>query len=253
IKTLIQRWNIYKYRFLPWVAVNLSRGDIIPIAQDKLISDDDILQQLIVTFTALKERYNRSPIDKAEVVVNNVLGFQIGQKSSSIKEAGSGVFVTKGNVNTGQVVALYPGTVYLPSDSKFFQSLGNQFMFKCSDNRYIDGKGTGLSKSIFVSCANRDRIGLYEACDTTWIKNTCSCPLNVGQYVNNHTKTKSANVQYQEFDFTSDFPLELRKYIPNVNFDSATDPNFLRSIALISTRDIHSGEELLSSYFTVSH
>ncbi|XP_002130104.2 SET domain-containing protein 9 [Ciona intestinalis] len=250
IKQIIQRWNAYKYRFLPWLALNLNRGDIISITENKLTTDENILEQLQVLFSALEK--NQGAGLNPNHVVENICGFQIAQQSSSIKEAGTGVFVSKGTVSKGQVVALYPGTVYLPADSKFFQSLGNQFMFKCSDNLYIDGKDSGISKSVFTSCSNRDRIGFLEACDISWIKGNFACPLNVGQYVNNHNKSNPANVQYQEFDFAQDFPRNLYRFIPNINFDCTAQLNFVRSVALIATRDIHSGEELLSSYFTIS-
>ena len=41
-------------------------------------------------------------------------GFRLDVQPSSIEGAGTGVFVREGHVSPGQIVALYPGTVYQP-------------------------------------------------------------------------------------------------------------------------------------------
>lgn len=105
------------------------------------------------------------------------------------------------------------------------------------------------------SSAGRDQIGPYLLCDTTWLTNDPQNPLAVGQYVNNRTKNKPANVAYQEVDI----PLQsvapkLWKYLPNVWYSSgniAGENSFLRIIALVSVCKICEGDEVLSSYFTV--
>ena len=56
-----------------------------------------------------------------------------------------------------------------------------------------------------------------------------------------------------EVDLPSQFPLHLRKFLPNVNFESSAidGERPLRLVVLIAVRDIVEGEELLSSYFTI--
>lgn len=67
---------------------------------------------------------------------------------------------------------------------------------------------------------------------------------------------------YKELDIPLTFPLELFKYIPNVNFNppdfsDANDDDeskeqiiVVRSVLLLAVRDIKKDEELFSSYFT---
>lgn len=107
------------------------------------------------------------------------------------------------------------------------------------------------------SNARRDQIGPYQLCDTTWLGDEPVNPLAVGQYVNNQTKNVPANVAYQELDipFQSIAP-KLWKNLPNVWYSSgniACENAFLRTVALVSVREINEGEEVFSSYFTMVH
>ena len=113
----------------------------------------------------------------------------------------------------------------------------------------------------FRSCAGREHMGAFPACDVSWLTNTKLNPLAVGQIVNNHTSKDGANVAYQELDLDGNFPTHLLQYIPNINFaptpthdtyedDDACNVAPRRTVLLIATRDIYEGEELLSSYFT---
>ena len=43
----------------------------------------------------------------------------------------------------------FAGTVYLPHEPLFLQSLRNPFVFRCADGVMIDGNHRGLSKWIF--------------------------------------------------------------------------------------------------------
>ena len=47
-----------------------------------------------------------------------------------------------------------------------------------------------LSSFSYRSCSQRDRIGPYESCDSTWLTPFPVNPLAVGQYVNNQSKRK---------------------------------------------------------------
>lgn len=100
-------------------------------------------------------------------------------------------------------------------------------------------------------------MGPYLFCDTTWLEDAPHNPLAVGQYVNNRPKKVSANVAYQEVDipFKSIAP-DLWKYLPNVWYGTdnvASENSFLRTVALVSVREINKEEEVFSSYFTVIH
>lgn len=76
-------------------------------------------------------------------------GYYIDRHHSNIPGAGKGVFVTDGVVRRGQVVALYPGTLYYPGERLLVQSLWNPFILRCSDGVMVDGRDTGLSRSIY--------------------------------------------------------------------------------------------------------
>lgn len=89
--------------------------------------------------------------------------------------------------------------------------------------------------------------------DTSWLTEYSVNPMNVGQYVNNENSKNPANVFYHEVDLPDSFPLNLLKFVPNVNYQSvATDgERDLRIVVLIALRDIGQGEELFSSYITL--
>ncbi|NXS07601.1 SETD9 protein, partial [Neodrepanis coruscans] len=58
LRALRWRWGCYKYRFVPWVAINLRRQRrtlrYVPEgSQDKIISDEDVFETLLKTFKAL--------------------------------------------------------------------------------------------------------------------------------------------------------------------------------------------------------
>ncbi|GFR61476.1 SET domain-containing protein 9 [Elysia marginata] len=189
-------------------------------------------------------------------VMKECSGFCVERTQSILPSGGRGVCVTDGFVPKHCVTSLYPGLIYQPHDPVFFQSIGNHFIFRCIDGILVDGNDAGLSKSLFKSCMRRDSLWPLPACDESWLTDTPVCPLNVGQYVNNHNKKYPANVAYQEFSVPYDFPFHLRQYLP-VNFyssilnvpENVTRP--LKIVALISLEEIHNGQELFSSYFTL--
>lgn len=234
--------------------------------QDKIIPDSKVLEHLITVLHALHNNEQNLQICKTPFseekktclgVMCNALGYEIRRLDSTISGAGRGVFVTKGTIPAGSLVALYPGTIYWPHEPILLQSIKNPFIFRCVDGMLIDGHDKGLSKIIYRSNAKRDQIGSYLLCDTSWLDDEPQNPLAVGQYVNNRSKKMTANVAYQEVDipFRSIAP-KLWKYLPNVWYGSgniATENAFLRTVALVSIREIHKDEEIFSSYFTVIH
>jgi len=258
VLALISRLKIklggYKHRSVPWLFFNWNKRLVKRISakdNEDFDKEDVHLQIMQQLFESLNESCD------TQSVVKNELGFNIRKQKSSIAGAGDGVFVISGKVEALSLVAFYPGTVYYPMEPKFFQSLGNSFILKCLDGVMIDGKDNGISKRIFRSASARDKIGSYASCDCSWLTNDLMNPLSMGQYINNATKDSLANVTYQEVDVPISFPLQLRKYIPNVHFtprqlndDVDKGDRFVRTVILIALRDIYAGEELFSSYLT---
>ncbi|XP_057258656.1 SET domain-containing protein 9 isoform X1 [Pezoporus wallicus] len=291
LRGLRRRWDSYKYRFVPWLALNLRRKRrtlryVPESSQDKIISDEDVFETLLKIFKALfindfsrqahilaflpeiKHKYLElltaeqklskvhscnhlnQHVFSPEEVLFNTLGFVVSRDRSSLVSAGSGVFVTRGFVPKGTVVSMYPGTVYRKHEPIFFQSLGNPFIFRCIDGVLIDGNDKGLSRSVYRSCCRRDQLGPFQMSDESWLTAAPQNPLAVGQYVNNCSHEKAANVCYQEFDVPAYFPIELKQYLPNIVYSHDIE-SLLRCIVLVTLRDIKQGEELFSNYYTV--
>nr|XP_045596485.1 SET domain-containing protein 9-like [Procambarus clarkii] len=188
-------------------------------------------------------------------------GFHIYRAPSCL--GGTGVFVMTNResdvaVQRGQLVALYPGAIYLPFQPIFIQSINNPFIFRCIDGILVDGHDKRISKYLFRSCVNRDRVGSFPIADTTWLTDYPANPLNVGQYVNNQSTGHPSNVAYQEITLQpGDIPLQERQYLPNMWYSLPQGTPVadipLRTVTLVATRDILAGEELFSDYFTIIH
>nr|XP_012631115.1 SET domain-containing protein 9 isoform X4 [Microcebus murinus] len=203
----------------------------------------------------LENRHQQQNILKPEEILYKTLGFSVSRATSSLISAGKGVFVTKGLVPKGAVVSMYPGnstisTVYQKYEPIFFQSIGNPFIFRCLDGVLIDGNDKGISKVVYRSCDGRDRLGPLKMSDSTWLTSEIHNPLAVGQYVNNCSNDRAANVCYQEFDVPAFFPIELKQYLPNIAY-SYDKQSPLRCVVLVALRDINQGEELFSNYYTI--
>ncbi|XP_036878202.1 SET domain-containing protein 9 isoform X2 [Manis javanica] len=284
LQGLWQRWRRYKYRFVPWIALNLSHNPrtlryVPEESKDKVISDEDVLGTLLKVFQSLfindlnkqsdlltmlpepvkskyqdllsvqrprvellEYRHQQQNIFKPEEILYKTLGFSVARATSSLISAGRGVFITKG---------LAPkGTVYQKYEPIFFQSIGNPFIFRCLDGILIDGNDKGISKVVYRSCNGRDQLGPLKMSDSTWLTSEIHNPLAVGQYVNNCSNDRAANVCYQEFDVPEVFPLELKQYLPNIAY-SCDKQSALRCVVLVALRDIEQGEELFSNYYTI--
>lgn len=279
-RTLLRRfqdkWKSYRHRFVPWVVLNLSKNqktlrEVTESSKDKLVPDEEVSQSLLKLFGVLlkSQRANHIEADFFQQVTSEKdqdggdttcvhdamlqsLGFCIDRKPSTLPFGGTGVFVTRGFVPKGVTVAMYPGTIYQPYEPILLQSIRNPFVFRCIDGVLVDGKDEGLSKMVFKSCSGRDRIGPFVTSDTSWLTTCPQNPLAVGQYVNNCSNHRPANVCYQEYDVPHRFPMELRQYLPNVNYSQGTQ-RLLRCVVLVSLRDITEGEELFSNYYTIVH
>lgn len=256
--------------------LNLSRNEktlrqVAERSKDKLVPDDEVSRSLLSLFTALLRIQGLNPPQPrslstprvtsgedvrgghcAQDAMLRTLGFCIARRPSSLPSAGTGVFVCEGFVPQATTVAMYPGTVYQPYQPILLQSIRNPFVFRCIDGVLVDGNDRGLSRVVFRSCSGRDRLGPFSMSDTSWLTDRPSNPLAVGQYVNNCSNHKSANVCYQEYDLPEQFPIELHQFLPNVNYSQEAGRP-LRCVVLVSLRDITAGEELFSNYYTIVH
>ncbi|KAM9321989.1 SET domain-containing protein 9 [Pholidichthys leucotaenia] len=283
LQRFLNSWRSYRHRFVPWVVLNLSKNEktlreVEESTKDKLVPDEQVSRSLLRLFRLLfrnhggtlykvpwaahdhfpqqvtKEEDGRDGAYRAcgQDAMFRCLGFCIDRRPSSLPSAGTGVFVTKGFVPKGTTVAMYPGTVYQPYEPILLQSISNPFVFRCIDGILIDGNDRGISRMVFRSCSDRDRMGPFQMSDTTWLTDRPRNPLAVGQYVNNCSSERPANVCYQEYDVPQGFPMELRQYLPNVNY-SQDSHRPLRCVVLVSLRDIRAEEELFSNYYTIVH
>lgn len=279
LKGLLNRWKSYRHRFVPWVVLNLSKNEktlrqVSERSKDKLVPDEEVSQRLLGLFRVLLRSHgaNHGELPAARThfpgqvageedqcggkpgcgddAMLQSLGFCIDRKCSTLPFAGTGVFVTRGFVPRGSTVAMYPGTVYQAYEPILLQSIRNPFLFRCIDGVLVDGNDKGISKMVFRSCSGRDRLGPFMMSDTSWLTASPQNPLAVGQYVNNCSNDWPANVCYQEYDVPDTFPIELRQFLPNVNYSLDTQRP-LRCVVLVSLRDITAGEELFSNYFTI--
>ncbi|KAJ8664162.1 hypothetical protein O0I10_000441 [Lichtheimia ornata] len=199
--------------------------------------------------TRLLTTIHSSPCHPNETLEKK-LGFSVHTRASTIAGAGQGVFL-RGQCDAGQVVCLYPGTVYQPFEPLLFVSIANSYILKCFDGIFVDGKKTGLSGSVYRSLYHKENWpGAIQTSDATWMEdNELNNPLAIGQIVNNGSKHHLPNVQYHEVDLPPSFPIELRQYIPNIYW-SGHDPltQNTRVVALVSTRKIKDNDELFSTY-----
>ncbi|XP_026169626.1 SET domain-containing protein 9 [Mastacembelus armatus] len=281
LEAFLNKWKSYRHRFVPWVVLNLSKNEktlrhVRERWEDKLVPDEEVTRSLLKLFTVLLRSYGANGGELPAVhtgflkqaaseewqpgedpdcghgAMLQSLGFCIDRKPSTLPFAGTGVFVTKGFVPKGATVAMYPGTVYQAYEPILLQSIRNPFVFRCIDGVLIDGNDRGISKMVFKSCSGRDRVGPFMMSDTSWLTANPQNPLAVGQYVNNCSNERPANVCYQEYDVPDRFPIRLRQYLPNVNYSLDTHRP-LRCVVLVSLRDITAGEELFSNYYTIVH
>ncbi|KAG0001452.1 SET domain-containing protein 9 [Entomortierella chlamydospora] len=135
-----------------------------------------------------------------------------------------------------------------------------------SASKEVRGTAISSTKGTTITKAGDGAVGSYI------IKN----PLAVGQIINNGTTQFPPNVRYQELDIrTRDCPLELQEFLPNIWYSddwhahdhdhdevdtvgeetaadwsnrSQSDLDHLRTVVLVTTREVKEGEELYSTY-----
>ena len=259
-------WKNYKYRFTPWLAINLAdKAKKLEPSQhwDQSLMKEELLKLLSEFQTPNESMIFRDSRDRRtnfaqchcrnQEVLLEQFGFQLEIKCSKLPNGGQGVFIKNGLVPKGKIVCLYPGLIYKPYNPILLASIRNAYIFRCTDGSMIDGKSKGLSKTMFKSIHGRDRLyGFKPMCDISWIHVEYQYhvnPLNIGQIVNNQSSQFKANVMYEELDIHCDSFVEVLSLLPNINYDSLHRD--LRIVPLIATRDIQPGEELYSTYFSI--
>nr|ACO10644.1 C5orf35 [Caligus rogercresseyi] len=238
-------WKNYKYRFLPWLLFNMRNR--LTTLQKKTQNDLSLSPvQLNASLTKILSKLHPELNFEAN---SSILSSQFGYElcvSGSKEGKGCGVFLSSGSVHPGQIVGLYPGSIYHPGDPILIPSLFNPYILQLSDGVMIDGRSHGLSGSIFKSIAYRDRYP-----DMTWLRHPTrpSNPLSLGQLISNGG-SKGFNVTYAECCWDLRGSHRLNQLIPNAPYD----PNHelvIRVVPIVAIRDISCGEELLSSYFSI--
>jgi len=181
--------------------------------------------------------FERHQNDLTLEAIKKQMGFSLQVKQSVISGAGKGVFV-EGMAEVGDVLALYPGYVYLQqhlAKNNLAENLfpdENYFLYTRYDNIIIDGRSQDLQPYNEFGCAH---------------------------LVNHPPQGSEPNVLAVAFNFPSKtsgnncFPQNLRPLIPNTYFKPPTlfglpDYNILmQSVVFLATRRIHD-EELWLNY-----
>jgi hypothetical protein len=211
------------------------------------IDENNLHRQFVQLFSRLlNSQSNKSPRN----ILREEFKFSLNKNLSQTHA--QGVFLDYGQINNaGQLVAIYPGTIYRRhSDPLLLPSIRNTFLLARKDDFIIDGRDRGLSRSIYLSCHAR-----YPLYDTTWIFKDISMhknPLTLGHYINHFPLNVLPNVTYYEFDFYfKENENDLYRFVPNVRYADLDNEKGMPSAVLISLRPIKQGEELFSCYLNV--
>ncbi|KAJ3416091.1 SET domain-containing protein 9 [Chytridiales sp. JEL 0842] len=260
-----QRSEFTEKRMLLREAFERNRGITNPKEMQILV---EMGERLVATYAHPQPYINMSAPGGSKWERNTPFPEELSVRPSSLPNAGLGVFIrrrlqnTKGNayqeiaVKQGTVVALYPGVVYEPpQDPIFLPSLFNQYVIQRNDGLFIDGKSSGLSKSMYNGVWKREKGWHGVQYDRTWLTLRKEAEdvtnWNIGQLVNNGGQD-NANVVYNEFVLRETFEDEWRKFIPNIPYCPSVTR--IHGIALVASKDIEldngESQELLSTYFS---
>ncbi|GJQ14491.1 hypothetical protein GpartN1_g6282.t1 [Galdieria partita] len=124
--------------------------------------------------------------------IENELGFMVYKATSTIPDAGQGLFI-KGQCTVGSVVALYPGIVYFPSEWEKlpgypYVSKYNVHLVKRQDGVIIDGKPYDDQTQVFQG----------QRPEIAWERIN---PFALGQYANHPPKGTEPNIIALSFDY----------------------------------------------------
>ena len=110
-RRLSRAWSSYKYRFVPWIALNLNEKTAVKVEQSDIYSQEELVESLVITLSALEQytswREDLTLYDSLhaanQVSLLNEVGFSVSRRQSSIPGAGTGVFIQRGAVNKGDL------------------------------------------------------------------------------------------------------------------------------------------------------
>ena len=140
---VLRRWSEYKYRFVPWIAINMrkqlvrKRGSesekFLRSFEEYMASLDSLLRQFHRSdsnpWVLYKDTESRTDLfsllhAKNKSVLEKEWGFGVSVSPSLLPNAGNGVILSRGRARRGQMMALYPGTLYLPHQPILLQGCG---------------------------------------------------------------------------------------------------------------------------------
>jgi len=198
----------------------------------------------------------RVPVSDIELfnpgdLIEHPSGFHLQVRKSRIDhpESGYGVFVARGEILPGTVVAMYPGTVYFHNDLKADVIEHNEYMISRYDDAVVDGRSWDRKNEI----ATRESLQLQHIQIHTKNLNKFRNPFGIGQYINHPAPGDAPNVMAYSYDFPTEFPEHLQSYIPNEYFKPPTGINkrsgtIMHSMLLIASKRIQEQEEVLLNY-----
>ncbi|KAH3762505.1 hypothetical protein Pelo_5672 [Pelomyxa schiedti] len=167
--------------------------------------------------------------------------FTLEVRQSGVPGAGNGLFVASGAVRGGDVITLYPGTVYGPKEQSFMYALvftDNDYLVTRYDSVVIDGK-------MKEGSASATALKNFQTRDNAMRKPRCRNMESValGNYIN-HSKT-AKNATFWDVDIPIDDP-NTSPYIPNVLFTASNRP--VPSVAVVALQTIPTGSEIFVDY-----
>ena len=116
-------WSIYKYRFVPWIALNVNEKTAVVVNKQELVPEIDLLRSLQSCFESFHQysslRDDLSLYEDLHVKNQKVLlqtqGFTVVRRQSLIQGAGAGVFIQQG--------LAYKGDFHFISNVYIFKTL----------------------------------------------------------------------------------------------------------------------------------
>lgn len=138
IKWFSSIWESYKYRFVPWIVVNLKRKkksepstvlqgqkdvhqdkiivNFVSQQEDKILTDEELIYKLVTFYEQLsvleKNVVKGDHADRtlerstrAKQIMEDIFGYSIERRKSLVAEnAGTGVFLSKGKAQRGSLI-----------------------------------------------------------------------------------------------------------------------------------------------------
>lgn len=186
---------------------------------------------------------------------------------STIPSAGMGLFAGNRGHRKGDVVCLYPGTVYCPGDAGIFAcSIRNNYVLRTNQGYTIDGKPHGLSRIVYRSAERRDSYiaHMNPSASTGWLGHTNALLQKQGHCFGHvvNCSTSEPNLMYVEYDLSREFVCssnndKMFMHVPNVmysreNMSSDATSWWIKGIGMFALQDIKPRAELFVDYHFIA-